>query len=384
MWMKVCGETIASSAFIQDRHGLRDLLVLQGTVLSEYSHTMSVLSEELWKHDYALKVSDDPQTTAASVSLAQNASGKFEAIARVVGGSAGSGSLVAYELDSASGVVYETASQWQGPVEVVADGVPITNVSGATALVLSDFFNQERFELLVPRGAVIDHYTHDTETILQGQWSYAYTLAPPSGNAAVVMSAVTVVFVPPHFSPPVIEILPRGMLEAVARVTPGDGNDYLVGYVFDPTSSWSAPVPLVANDGPIDHVTGSSSLVQRQFVPGLISLPSSDRFDLLVPRGNIIDHYRHTTGTIVDGIWEHAYTLVPPQEDPKSQFKGVWLIENTVGKLEAVARVSPSATGASDYLVGYDFDAADGWRGPVRLIADDGPILAGNVPTSIG
>jgi photosystem II stability/assembly factor-like uncharacterized protein len=48
--------------------------------------------------------------------------------------------------------------EWIGPFPVVADGGPVTGVTGDPVLIQSTFGNQGNFELLVPQGEVVRHY----------------------------------------------------------------------------------------------------------------------------------------------------------------------------------------------------------------------------------
>jgi hypothetical protein len=215
------------------------------------------------------------------------------------------------------------------------------------------------FELLVPRGTDINDYTHLEETILKGSWKHVHTLKLSKEGAEIQITSVSLIQ------------NTLGGFEALARVSPsqGAGSDYLVAYEFDPESDspadWQGPIDLFADDGQIHHVTGTPALIQD----------SEGEFELLVPRGAVTDQYTHEYGSILDEPWHHIQTLTSP--DANAQITANWLLQSQSGKLEAIARVSPPAGAGVDYLVGYESDPGAEWKGPVKLVADNGPILAG-------
>jgi hypothetical protein len=360
-----CCGSHSSGGFIQENTGELDLLVPLGGVINEFLDGTSVINGQIWPHLHTLHPLKDNLIAA---SLIQSASGKLEAIAREglygpITIEALYDVLVAYES--------EPGAEWQGPVKLAANDGPIDRVIGTPALIQTNYDNQGKFELLAPRGNVIDHYTHPNGTILEGQWTHAHQLMPPQYDPLIQFTSVSFVQ------------STSGLLEAIARATPpqpagaGDaGKGFLLAYEFDPVPEsdlapkWQGPTKLTADDGPIDGVTGSPAFIQS-------TLNDQEKFELLVPQGTVLKHYTLENETILDSQWKHAHTLILPADDPQAQFSDVWLIQSAAGKLEAVARLKPSVAAKGDYLVGYEFDPVDGWKGPAKLVADDGPIHIG-------
>jgi hypothetical protein len=328
--------------------GVFVLLTPRRDMLNQYTHSVGRITQDLWQHVHTLNLPAGDAVQDTAISLIQNTPGKFEAVVRatpVRGG--GDDFLVAYELQG--------TSDWQGPVNLIANDGPINRVTGAQAFIESDNGQHSQFELLVPRGALIYHYRRDTGTILDGTWKLVATLKPPEGNEQVQMIAVS------------LNQSPLGTLAAIARVTPpGGGHDFLVGYEFDETTGWTGPFNLVADNGPINGVTGSQALFQND----------QDIFELLVPRGALIHHYIHEVGSIAHGVWQFVATLNPPDNNDLVQAISVSLTQNPSGNLELVARERPPAGQGDDFFVGYEFDPAVGWSPAVPLISNDGPILA--------
>jgi len=346
---------LTSTAFIQKYPAIFELLVPRGAVINDYTHEEGSILKGLWKHVHQLKPpNNNAVIQAKAVNLVQSISGKLEAVSRETPpAGAGSDYLVAYEFDAAGD------ADWKGPINLVADDGPIDQVTGSTAIIQSTYDKQGKFELLVPRGAVIDHYIHEQGTFLAGQWTHVHTLKAPEDDVQITAVALTQTAL--------------GILLGVARISPpqGKGSDYLVAYEFDAAgdADWKGPINLVADDGPIDQVTGSTAIIQNK----------QGKFELLVPRGAVIDQYTHEDGTLLEGLWKHVHTLKSPEN---IQVRANWLIQSISGKFVAVARVSPPPGSGNDFLIGYELDPASdfGWQGPVKLVADDGPILIGGNP----
>ena len=380
---------LASTAFIQKYPGIFELLVPRGAFINDYTHEEGTILEGIWQHVHRIAPpNNDILAQVSSVNLVQSISGKLEAIARETLPGAPGGDFLAFHEFDPEIVDWDPLSG-----SLSTDDGPINNVTGSTAFIQSTYDQRAKFELLVPRGAVIDHYVLEQETILEGLWRHVHTLRAPADN--VQITAVSLVQ------------SSSGKLEAIARVSPAQGTDYLVAYEFTPAlvsiseivsvsedasvytsedtevvsvsesvsvsiaesvsdaqADWQGPVKLIADGVSIDRVTGSPAIIQS----------SRDLFELLVPRGTVIDHYTHATATVLEGQWSQIRTLTSP--DNTTQIKANWLIQSTSGKFEAVARVSP-AGGGDDYLVGYESDPGTEWQGPVKLVANDGPILAG-------
>jgi hypothetical protein len=99
-------------------------------------------------------------------------------------------------------------------------------------------------------------------------------------------------------------------------------------------------------------------------------------YQLVVPRYAVVNEYIHDNASILDGRWQHANTLPPPDADTKGQAVGAWLFQSSVSTLSVIAR-ERSSQGGSDFLVGYEVSldkTPREWAGPVRLVADTGPL----------
>lgn len=359
-----CCTRSSGGALIQREDGTYELLAPRDDVINDYTHETNVIDPSPWQHTNTLPLSQSnasigfqaraaagTQIKATAVTLIQSTSGNLAAVARVMPPPEGSPYLVGYELDS--------SGNWQGPVILLADDGPIDNVTGPVSLIEADYQEQHRFELLVPRGAVIDHYILEQGTILQGIWSHVHTLMAPQKAQITSVSFIQ---------------SSTGNLEAIARVTPspsflGNSSAYLAGYELTSSGEWDGPFPLLTDGNLINNVTGAPALMESDN-------DVQNRFELMVPRGAVVDHYRHDRETI-KGSWRYVDTLRLPANDNR-QFTAVWLIQDTSGHLEAGARVKPA--NANGNLLGYEFDPATGWKGPVPLIANDGPIVANEPP----
>lgn len=222
-----------------------------------------------------------------------------------------------------------------------------------SARILSTQSLQGDFVLQVPQRDVIQEFRHQQGDITGGIWQLAHTLKLPP-NEGVQDTSITL-----------IQNL-AGRFEAIVRATPlqGGGNDALFGYELNEGSGWQGPVPLVADDGPVDHLTGSQAFIRSD--DGEQSF-----FELLVVRGPVIYHYRHTTDTILEGTWH----LVAKLNLPNNQVRAIAisLNQSPAGKLEAMARFTDPQGHEPDFLAGYEFNG-ETWQGPVPLVGDDGPI----------
>ena len=85
---------------------------------------------------------------------------------------------------------------------------------------------------------MINHYSHEGGSITDGSWQVVATLEPPDNQTKPI--AVSLVQ------------NTSGELDTVSRVRPQRGNDFIVGYEFDPTSSsWTPASVLKSDHGPI-------------------------------------------------------------------------------------------------------------------------------------
>jgi hypothetical protein len=99
--------------------------------------------------------------------------GNFEAVVRVAPAIATTPDhLDFWFLDSRTSV-------WNGPFALVADGKPMDGVTGDPVLIQGNWGNQGNFELLVPRGNVIDHFFRNNDDP-QLPWSLVHRLSYPT------------------------------------------------------------------------------------------------------------------------------------------------------------------------------------------------------------
>jgi len=209
------------------------------------------------------------------------------------------------------------------------------------------------FAFLDPFGDSVLVYLHDPGEIVEESWRLRQKLdlfpnmAVRDTSLSLIQSSL-------------------GTLEAIVRVTPlqGGGNDSLLGYEFRSETGWEGPVHLVADDGPLDRVTGSQAFIQSD-------RNSQDQFELLVPRKAEIFHYKKEVTGITEGPWEFVAKLPPLQGG--LQVTAVSFLQSSPSELVAIARVSPPNPGY-DVLLGYVFDQVNGWQGPLELKSDQGPI----------
>jgi hypothetical protein len=155
---------------------------------------------------------------------------------------------------------------------------------------------------------------------------------------------------------------PLGSLKAIVQVISRE-TSFLIAYELTPPNGWRGPFGLFDDNGPIDKVTGSPAFIQSNY-------SDSGQFELLVPRGQLIYHYVHPIGTLEDSRWQPVATLEPPREHEQLHPVALSLFQNNFGKLDLVSRERSSHS--PDFLVGYEFDPASGWGGPVDLVDEHG------------
>jgi len=183
--------------------------------------------------------------------------GNLEAVVRMRtasrDSSVGGDTLVTFTFDS-------RALKWSGPTPIIVGRNPISGVTGNPAFLQSSFGRWGNFELLVPQGRVVMHYSRDNDTT-NPEWrqvgvAYNSTILFRSerrGDEHNVGYPVGVSMIQSRLDEP-------GRLEAIIRirtsapVVPGI-NDILVYAYFDPrTRSWQGPFPIEAFGKPIAGV----------------------------------------------------------------------------------------------------------------------------------
>jgi hypothetical protein len=209
---------------------------------------------------------------------------------------------------------------------------------------------QGSFDLLVPKQTFIAHYTHPDNTILQGGWSLVDTLTLPGGTQTTgnALSLIQSFLTPDGF-------------EAIARVKPQQGTEFLISYQFRPATGHQNPISVVSDQGPIDQVSGVAALAQTD----------QGTFQLIVPRAGAISTYTHPSDT-VQGTWITGPTLSPPNN---SQVPAVLLAQTDgMGGFVMLARVTP-ADGSGDTMATYQLVGdSEEWQGPFSVTANGRPI----------
>jgi hypothetical protein len=168
--------------------------------------------------------------------------GNFEAVVRVHPVPiVGSDFLDFWFLDSRQG-------KWNGPFGLIADGQPVTGVTGDPVLIQSTWGNQGNFELLVPHGNTIKHYfrNNDDPTL---QWHFLREFGYSDGR-----TPRSVTFIQSNFKGDGS----HGNFEAIVRVASPTQPDVLDFWVLDSgQGKWNGPFGLVADGQPVAGVTGN-------------------------------------------------------------------------------------------------------------------------------
>jgi len=242
---------------------------------------------------------------------------------------------------------------------------------------------QGNFELLVPRGDFVFHYSRDN-----GAGGYPWKFNSCLREAAAGGSGGTLIAggVPKG----VALIQSRlgnpgypGTLEAVVRMEPTSPlftEHWLAHYYFDSVArQWRGPFPIRVNGQLISGVTGDPALIQSTFGNG-------GNYELLVPMGNVIAHFWRDNDA--PGFPWHRAANLPCQcgSGPVSNADplGVAILEsnfrpapNQPGTFEAVVRFRPvtGVNGDQDYLGYYYFDTIGRqWYGPTSLSVGGQPV----------
>jgi len=149
---------------------------------------------------------------------------------------------------------FRDAAGWHGPFDVVADGQPITGVTGNPALIQSNFGRQGNFELVVPLGNRLAHYFRDNDAPgLPWHGPFVFFDSTPPQSSGV--------HDPVPFSPTAASLLQSnfvtpGNLELIVRLfSPTRGEDKLV-FFFRDKAGWHGPLDIMADGSLITGVTG--------------------------------------------------------------------------------------------------------------------------------
>ncbi|MBN3760722.1 hypothetical protein [Burkholderia sp. Ac-20365] len=242
-------------AFIQSDFGHKgnfELLVAVGTELRHYyrdnDHPNLPWQGPILVHDwsYTAGVNIDRAQLArwpTHVSLIQSRPGFGSFVAVVlVEAMEGANTLVLFEMDS---------NGWHGPWPIFAEGGQIQGLTGNPALIQSGYGENGNFELLVPVGQQVHHYWRDNDAP-KPKWHGPLVAADLGGINLELFRT----FAETPLSVALVQnsLHPLGDLEAIVRVRPHVGNDYLLTLVRG-SKGWHR-APLVADGTRLDEVSG--------------------------------------------------------------------------------------------------------------------------------
>jgi hypothetical protein len=182
-----------------------------------------------------------------------------------------------------------------GPIKV--NGVGIRGVTGDPALIQSTRGDNGYFEMLVPQGRKLVHYVRDNDLPFSPWRQVADVIA---GTGPIVAAPVDVALIQSTLRNWATN---TGNLEAIVRMHPVVGDDYLEQYSFNAgTNTWRA-IGRVRVNGKQILVTGKPSLIQSTYGnPG--------NFEILVPEGQNVIHYFNDRQDRPE--WHRVAALYPP------------------------------------------------------------------------
>ncbi len=230
----------ATPALIQTDKGTFELLVPRGSFIDLYMHDAGSIHEGFWKLIDTLVSPQGEAAIQSAVSFTQIASGGLEIIAHVtplptppqqidaVPEGVSKDYLISYTYATSDPLSIKPAYV----IPLTVGGKTISGITGAPSLIQNV---RGVFELLVPRGPFIDHYTHPKDSIEDGLWSFAATLKPVKSDIESQVTAVSVVESPTR------------SLEVVARLVPreGEGKHELISYELP---RWQGPFGILVDD----------------------------------------------------------------------------------------------------------------------------------------
>lgn len=245
---------------------------------------------------------------------------------------------------------------WHGPTPIVADGQPITGVTGNPALIQSSFGTKGNFELVVPQGNVINHYWRDNDAPDLPWHGPNKVVSIVSGKLPAV--PVAVALLQSNFGTP-------GNLEVIVRLKSDlSSGDYLVHY-YRNGSGWHGPTKIKADGVDVTGVTGAPSVIQGTY-------GTRGNFEMVVPQGNRLNHYwRDNDAPSLP--WHGPYTAAQwPAGSVATWPTAASLIQSDFGNpgnLELIARL-----GRSGGLI-HLYRGPQGWQPVSPIIADGVPII---------
>jgi hypothetical protein len=137
---------------------------------------------------------------------------------------------------------------------LIADGQPISGVTGDPVLIQGNWGAQGNFELLVPQGQVIKQYFRNNDDPALA-WHHLRDFGYPAPPAQLGPTPRSVTFFQSNFLGDGV----HGNFEAIVRVAAPIATqpDHLDFWFLDSrTSQWNGPFGLIADGQPVTGVTG--------------------------------------------------------------------------------------------------------------------------------
>jgi len=258
--------------------------------------------------------------------------------------------------------------QWHGPFPVIADGQPVTDVTGDPVLIQSNWGTKGYFELFVPQGTRITHYYRDNDVSgfpwHIGPYSFAYSCGPNPCYIPRGLSLIQSSYLGDHA---------HGNFEVVVRVEALTGEpDHLDTWYFDSgTLRWYGPSPLIADGQLASNITGDPVLIQSQWYSG-------HNFQVYVPQVHVVRHYyRDNDDTLFRWHTASDRAIYSCPRTPCAMPRNVTFIQGSFpgdgvhGNLEVIVQVSPPLPIGPDHLDFYFLDShTELLWGPFTMFAD--------------
>ena len=282
------------------------------------------------------------------------------------------------------------AKQWFGPFTVIADGNPVTGVTGKPVIIQSDFGN---FEMVVPQGDTLTHYWRDNSDggkpwqYATHPWHKGFEILSPIFGHKMQLGGVGF-FQSKRFRSGPGNL---GNFEVIAHITEqspflGGGTiDGLNTYTLDwGTMKWT--VQAVLPDGnTVNGVTGRPAYIESDF----------GNYEVIVPQGNRLAHYWRDNSA-PNPPWHRGLPDLPllvnlnftwvPDSISFFQSKVFRSGPNGNGNFEVLVHLTPSGIvkggpgTPTDILVTYYSDWSTGkWVGP-SIVEVNGSQLSGVSP----
>lgn len=291
---------------------------------------------------HAFRNNDDPQLPWSPFTPFGQGAGQVEAASMIQGnfGAHGNLEVVARVGDKLALFWRDSAPSWawNGPYPLVADGTPVSGVTGNPVLLQGKLGTKGHFELLVPRAdGGLYHLFRDNDAP-DMPWHGPVLVAPEQRFSAIA-------FIQSTFSPP-------GNLEVLARV-----GDELV-FLFResaPPFTWHGPFAILADGKPVTGLCGTPALIQGTFgKPG--------NFEVVIPSmsGGLVHLWRDNTQAGFP--WHGPFAF----GTGAGRFDAVSLVQSRLddGKgLEVIAR-----RGARLCAFHRDGPPSFAWHGPVDIL----------------